>query len=109
MPPGVADRTVRITGEDLEQLMRAVALILTKLAPNPNYSRFTSTSVSCAPSTPHRLPASLPCLQVWWLWAGQVVSNTAFFSYASSSCISCIWAFGTVELELAPPCCCPRV
>ncbi len=32
MPPGVADRTVRITGHDVEQLMRAVALILTKLA-----------------------------------------------------------------------------
>lgn len=46
MPPGVADRTVRITGEDLEQLMRATALILTKLSQNPNYSRFTSTSVS---------------------------------------------------------------
>lgn len=32
MPPGVMDRTVRITGQDVEQLMRAVALILTKLA-----------------------------------------------------------------------------
>lgn len=32
MPPGVSDRTVRITGQDVEQLMRAVALILTKLA-----------------------------------------------------------------------------
>jgi hypothetical protein len=46
MPPGVQDRTVRITGADLEQLMRATALILTKLSQNPNYSRFTSTSVS---------------------------------------------------------------
>ena len=46
MPPGVQDRTVRVTGADLEQLMRATALILTKLSQNPNYSRFTSTSVS---------------------------------------------------------------
>lgn len=46
MPPGVQDRTVRITGGDLEQLMRATALVLTKLSQNPNYSRFTSTSVS---------------------------------------------------------------
>lgn len=46
MPPGVQDRVVKITGEDVEQLMRAVALILTKLAQNANYSRFTSTSVS---------------------------------------------------------------
>ncbi len=35
MPPGVTDRTVRITGQDVEQLMRAVALILTKLVQVP--------------------------------------------------------------------------
>jgi hypothetical protein len=38
MPPGVQDRVVKITGEDVEQLMRAVALILTKLA-QVGYSR----------------------------------------------------------------------
>ncbi len=31
---------------ELEQIMRAVALILSRLAENPNYSKFTSNSVS---------------------------------------------------------------
>ncbi|KAK9811410.1 hypothetical protein WJX72_003480 [[Myrmecia] bisecta] len=43
--PGVSDRVVRVTG-DLEQLMRAVALLITKLSENPNYSRFTNTFVN---------------------------------------------------------------
>mmetsp|Transcript_11388 Transcript_11388/g.34238 ORF Transcript_11388/g.34238 Transcript_11388/m.34238 type:complete len:380 (+) Transcript_11388:2-1141(+) len=58
MPPGVMDRTVRITGQDVEQLMRAVALILTKLAQNPNYSRFTSTSVSYGSYAPGGYPGA---------------------------------------------------
>ena len=45
-PPGVMDRVVRITGAELEQLMRAVALIVTKLSENPNYSKFTSSNMS---------------------------------------------------------------
>lgn len=44
-PPGVPDRVVRTTG-DSQQLMRAVALLLRKLASNPNYGRFTNNSVS---------------------------------------------------------------
>ena len=44
-PPGVPDRVVRTTG-DAQQLMRAVALLLRKLAGNANYSRFTTNSVS---------------------------------------------------------------
>lgn len=44
-PPGVPDRVVRITGE-AGQLMRAVALLLRKLASNVNYGRFTNNSVS---------------------------------------------------------------
>jgi RNA-binding protein Nova len=46
-PPGVLDRVVRVTGGP-EQLLRAVALLLTKLAENPNYARFTSATVSYA-------------------------------------------------------------
>jgi len=60
MPPGVQDRIVKITGEDVEQLMRAVALILTKLAQNPNYSRFTSTSVSYGFAPAAYVSASAP-------------------------------------------------
>eukprot|EP00891_Asterochloris_glomerata_P008178 jgi/Astpho2/8178/Aster-03106 len=45
IPRGATDRIVRIAGE-LEQIMRAVALILSRLAENPNYSKFTSNSVS---------------------------------------------------------------
>ena len=48
MAPGVSDRIVRISAEDVEQLMRAVALIITKLSESPNYSRYTNTSVSYA-------------------------------------------------------------
>ncbi|KAK9806702.1 hypothetical protein WJX73_010290 [Symbiochloris irregularis] len=44
-PPGVPDRVVRTTG-DAAQLMRAVALLLRKLAANPNYARFATNSVS---------------------------------------------------------------
>ena len=44
-PPGVPDRIVRTTG-DAQQLMRAVALLLRKLASNANYSRFTNNLVS---------------------------------------------------------------
>ena len=65
-PPGVLDRVVRVTGGP-EQLLRAVALLLTKLAENPNYARFTSATVSYAapavgpaPSAP--FAASLPAV-----------------------------------------------
>ena len=35
-----------VASGELEQIMRAVALILSRLAENPNYSKFTSNSVS---------------------------------------------------------------
>ena len=35
-----------VAAGELEQIMRAVALILSRLAENPNYSKFTSNSVS---------------------------------------------------------------
>lgn len=44
-PAGVPDRVVKITGE-LEHIMRAVALILSRLSSNPNYDRFTSERTS---------------------------------------------------------------
>ena len=50
MAPGVSDRIVRLTAEDVEQLMRAVALIITKLSENPNYGRFNAPSVNYAAS-----------------------------------------------------------
>ena len=50
MAPGVSDRIVRLTAEDVEQLMRAVALIITKLSENPNYGRFNTPSVNYAAS-----------------------------------------------------------
>ena len=50
MAPGVNDRIVRLTAEDVEQLMRAVALIITKLSENPNYGRFNTPSVNYAAS-----------------------------------------------------------
>jgi RNA-binding protein Nova len=45
VPPGATDRIVRLTGE-LEHIMRALALLLSKLAENPNYSKWTTNSVS---------------------------------------------------------------
>ncbi|KAK9822677.1 hypothetical protein WJX81_007706 [Elliptochloris bilobata] len=57
-PPGVLDRVVRVTGGP-EQLLRAVALLLTKLAENPNYARFTSATVSyAAPAVGPAVPAA---------------------------------------------------
>lgn len=50
MLPGVNDRVVRITAEDVEQLMRAVALIITKLSENPNYGRYINNAVNYAHS-----------------------------------------------------------
>lgn len=43
--PGVSDRVVRITGTQ-SQLMRALALILSKLLESPNYARLASVPVS---------------------------------------------------------------
>jgi hypothetical protein len=43
--PGVSDRIVTITGT-LEQQLRAVALILTKLIEDPNYSQYVNTPIS---------------------------------------------------------------
>lgn len=43
--PGVNDRIVTILG-NLEQQLRAVALVISKLAEDPNYSHFASTSLS---------------------------------------------------------------
>jgi RNA-binding protein Nova len=65
-PPGVLDRVVRVTGGP-EQLLRAVALLLTKLAENPNYARFTSATVSYAapaagPAAAAPLMGSLPAV-----------------------------------------------
>jgi hypothetical protein len=48
MLPGVNDRVVRITAEDVEQLMRAVALIITKLSENPSYFRHMNHALSYA-------------------------------------------------------------
>ena len=56
-PPGVLDRVVRVTGGP-EQLLRAVALLLTKLAENPNYARFTSATVSYAAPAAAASPAA---------------------------------------------------
>ena len=42
--PGVSDRVVRITGTQ-SQLMRALALILTKLLESPHYPRLASVPV----------------------------------------------------------------
>ncbi|KAI5084374.1 hypothetical protein GOP47_0000543 [Adiantum capillus-veneris] len=43
--PGVNDRIVSIVGS-LDQQLRAVALVISKLAEDPNYSHFASTSLS---------------------------------------------------------------
>ncbi|KAH8943915.1 hypothetical protein BDL97_13G080400 [Sphagnum fallax] len=43
--PGVSDRIVTITGT-LDQQLRAVALILTKLIEDPNYSQYVNTPIS---------------------------------------------------------------
>jgi RNA-binding protein Nova len=43
--PGVSDGIVTITGT-LEQQLRAVALILTKLIEDPNYSQYVNTPIS---------------------------------------------------------------
>lgn len=43
--PGVSDRVVRITGMQT-QLMRALALILSKLLESPHYTRLASVPVS---------------------------------------------------------------
>ncbi|CAL8469457.1 g8998 [Coccomyxa elongata] len=47
-PLGIPDRVVRITGAQ-DQLLRAVALLLTKLVESPNYTRFTTSNVSYGP------------------------------------------------------------
>ena len=55
MLAGVNERVVRIEAQDVEQLMRAVALIITKLSENPDYARNTNSSTvyaaTDAPST----------------------------------------------------------
>lgn len=58
-PPGVADRVVRITGQP-DHLMRAVALLLTKLSENPNFARFTNMSVQYGTAS---LPQAAPYFQ----------------------------------------------
>lgn len=57
-PAGVPDRIVKITGE-LEHIMRAVALILSRLSSNPNYDRFTSERTSYFNQFPQGSNASL--------------------------------------------------
>lgn len=47
-PLGLPDRVVKITGSP-DQLLRAVALLLTKLVESPNYTRFTTSNVSYGP------------------------------------------------------------
>ena len=47
-PMGLPDRVVKITGTP-DQLLRAVALLLTKLVESPNYTRFTTSNVSYGP------------------------------------------------------------
>ncbi|EIE21573.1 hypothetical protein COCSUDRAFT_17393 [Coccomyxa subellipsoidea C-169] len=51
-PLGIPDRVVRITGAQ-DQLLRAVALLLTKLVESPNYTRFTTSNVSYGPPPQH--------------------------------------------------------
>ena len=47
-PLGLPDRVVKITGTP-DQLLRAVALLLTRLVESPNYTRFTTSNVSYGP------------------------------------------------------------
>ena len=55
-PLGLPDRVVKITGTP-DQLLRAVALLLTKLVESPNYTRFTTSNVSYGPPlAPVRAP-----------------------------------------------------
>lgn len=49
--PGLVDRIVRITGH-VEELMRAVALVVTKLAGNPDYHLLTDANLSYSVRTP---------------------------------------------------------
>lgn len=59
-PLGLPERVVKITGSP-DQLLRAVALLLTKLVESPNYTRFTTSNVSygppLAPVRPFRQPS----------------------------------------------------
>ena len=65
-PLGLPDRVVKITGTP-DQLLRAVALLLTKLVESPNYTRFTTSNVSYGPPlAPVRIPCvapAKPCLR----------------------------------------------
>ena len=56
-PLGLPDRVVKITGTP-DQLLRAVALLLTKLVESPNYTRFTTSNVSYGPPL---APVRIPC------------------------------------------------
>ena len=57
-PLGLPDRVVKITGTP-DQLLRAVALLLTKLVESPNYTRFTTSNVSYGPPL---APVRTPCV-----------------------------------------------
>ena len=56
-PLGIPDRVLRITGAQ-DQLLRAVALLLTKLVESPNYTRFTTSNVSYGPPPQVRSPGT---------------------------------------------------
>jgi hypothetical protein len=60
-PLGIPDRVVRITGAQ-DQLLRAVALLLTKLVESPNYTRFTTSNVSYGPPPQVSPGLKLPAL-----------------------------------------------
>ena len=72
-PLGLPDRVVKITGTP-DQLLRAVALLLTKLVESPNYTRFTTSNVSYGPPLApvrHILPSCISC-------EGHVRLNSSF-------------------------------
>ena len=63
-PLGLPERVVKITGSP-DQLLRAVALLLTKLVESPNYARFTTSNVSYGPPahTCAPFPPTFSCLE----------------------------------------------
>ena len=64
---GLPDRVVKITGTP-DQLLRAVALLLTKLVESPNYTRFTTSNVSYGPPLAPVRPC-LPCRLPYKTWS----------------------------------------
>lgn len=57
--PGLTERIVKITGET-DSLMRAVALVVTKLSENPDYHLLTDANLSYSSRTAHAAPYGAP-------------------------------------------------